>query len=234
MSSASELVAVLECFDADQTEWQLSALARHLGRPTSTLHEQLATLVSSGLLLKTGRGRYRLGWRLLKLSSALYSSIPWYAAAHDAMNALARRTHVLAFLCVLEGSQVLCIARSVQGRAGEMVAGETQFVLPPHASASGKLLYALHGLSPAPDAPLFTLHTLARPWPEEAAEIRRTKLAYTQGDWSVGTSGLAAPIVGADSEVLAALGLSFSTARHPHPEGLVRQLQQAAEDCSWG
>ena len=71
LNTVDQAIAVLEVFDADHTEWQLSDLARRLGLPTSTLHEQLTTLSASGLLLKVGRGRYRLGWRLLKLSSAL-------------------------------------------------------------------------------------------------------------------------------------------------------------------
>ncbi|WP_415831238.1 helix-turn-helix domain-containing protein, partial [Deinococcus frigens] len=41
-------VRVLELFDADRSEWTLSELARHLGQPTSTVHEQLLTLAGSG------------------------------------------------------------------------------------------------------------------------------------------------------------------------------------------
>ncbi|WP_309571957.1 helix-turn-helix domain-containing protein, partial [Deinococcus sp.] len=71
-SSVQSVVDVLTAFDADHTEWRLSELSRHLGVPTSTLHEQLLALSATGLLLRVGRGQYRLGWRLLKLSSALY------------------------------------------------------------------------------------------------------------------------------------------------------------------
>ena len=92
LQTVTQAVRVLEAFDADHIEWNLSALAQHLNEPTSSLHEQLSTLSAAGLLHKVGRGRYRLGWRLLKLSSALYGSVPWYGPAHEAMNALARGT----------------------------------------------------------------------------------------------------------------------------------------------
>ncbi|EYB69172.1 IclR family transcriptional regulator [Deinococcus phoenicis] len=238
LSTVDSAVRVLEAFDADCTEWTLSELAAHLGQPTSTLHEQLTTLTASGLLVRVARGRYRLGWRLLKLSSALYGSVPWYAVAHDAMNALARGTHLLAFLCVLErdgtgGNQVLCIARSVQGRDGPSVVGETQFVLPPHASASGKLLYALHGLDPSEGAPRFTPRTLQTPWEAEAAAIQSARLAITRDEWEVGTSGLAVPLVGAEGQVLAALGVSLPTPRLREQEQLTRRLRDAADEVAW-
>lgn len=236
LNTVDQAVALLELFDADRTEWTLSDLAHHLNQPISTVHDQLLTLSASGLLMKVGRGRYRLGWRLLKLSSALYGSLPWYGPAHDAMNALARGTHALAFLAVLQrgaghGAEVLCIARSVQGREGESVVGETQFVLPPHASASGKLLFALHHLD---------LHHLDLPaglptlsWAEEATTIREQQLASTRDLWSVGTSGLAAPIRGEGGEVLGALGLSFPTSRWREHETLVRRLRDTATEVSW-
>ncbi len=224
-STVEGAVGVLEAFDADHAEWTLSALAAHLGLPTSTLHEHLQTLCGCGLLLQVGRGRYRLGWRLLKLSSALYGSVPWYAPAHDAMTALARGTHLLAFLAVMQGRQVLCVARSVQGREGGAVAGETQFVLPAHASASGKLLYALHGLTPdaAPAG-----------WPQEAQAIRRSGHALARDEWEAGTSGLAVPLRGEGGVVLAALGLSFPTGRLRGREALLRRLTDAAAEVSWG
>lgn len=233
LTTVDSAVRVLEAFDADRTEWTLTALAAHLGQPTSTLHEQLGTLTAGGLLTRVGRGRYRLGWRLLKLSSALYGSVPWYAPAHDAMNALARGTHLLAFICVLEGMQVLCIARSVQGRDGPNVVGETDFVLPPHATASGKLLYALHGLDLPGGAPRFTPHTLATPWGEEAPSIRAARLAVTRDEWAAGTSGLAVPLVGEGGAVLGALGLSLPTSRLREREQLTRRLRDAADGVAW-
>ncbi|GGR06267.1 IclR family transcriptional regulator [Deinococcus ruber] len=238
LATVERAVRVLEAFDADHTEWTLTDLAEHLGQATSTLHEQLTTLSASGLLMRVGRRRYQLGWRLLKLSSALYGSVPWYAPAHDAMNTLARGTHLLTFLAVLQrgpgqAPQVLCIARSVQGRQGNAVAGETQFVLPPHASASGKLLYALHGLDLPPELPTYTPFTLQVPWQEESAHIRRARLAMTRDEWEVGTSGLAVPIMGEGSQVLGALGISLPTARLREVEQLSRRLQEAATEASW-
>ncbi|GGI93056.1 IclR family transcriptional regulator [Deinococcus wulumuqiensis] len=237
LATVEQAVRVLECFDADHTQWSLSDLARHLDLPTSTLHEQLGTLAQSGLLIRSGRGRYRLGWRLLKLSSALYGSLPWYSLAHAEMERLARGTHLLAFVSVLQGEQVICIARSVQGRGGSgpggaVVEGETRFELPPHATASGKLLYALAGL-PLPGAPLFTAHTCAEAWAEQAPRIRAERLAVTRDEWAEGTSSLAVPLRGGDGEVLAALGVSLPTSRLRERDALVRRLRDAADEVAW-
>lgn len=228
-------VRVLELFDADRTEWTLSDLARYLNQPTSTVHEQLQTLTGVGLLVRLGRGRYGLGWRLLKLSSALYGSLPWYAPAHDAMERLARGTHLLAFLCVLHDDSVLCVARSVQGRGGPPVAGELDFELPAHATASGKLLLALAGQAlPHPTA-AFTPQTLtgAAAWNAESRSIRTQGHALSRDEWAPGTSGLAVPVRGEGGAVLAALGLSLPTARLHAAETLLRKLKDAAAEVGW-
>ncbi|WP_415831271.1 IclR family transcriptional regulator, partial [Deinococcus frigens] len=177
----------------------------------------------------------RLGWRLLKLSSALYGSLPWYAPAHDAMERLARGTHLLAFLCVLHGGQVLCVARSVQGRDGPPVAGELDFELPAHATASGKLLMALAGRPLPHPAPTFTAHTQITPaaWDTESWAIRTQGHALSRDEWALGTSGLAVPVRGEGGVVLAALGLSLPTVRMAASESLLRALHGAAAEVGW-
>ncbi|GGK89037.1 IclR family transcriptional regulator [Deinococcus radiotolerans] len=236
-SLLSGAVDVLTAFDADHTDWRLSDLSRHLGVPTSTLHEQLLALCGTGLLLRAGRGRYRLGWRLLKLSSALYGSLPWYGPAHSAMERVARAGHALSFLSVLDAAsgRVLCIARSVQGRDGPPVAGELDFELPGHASASGKLLLALSG-APLPDThAALTGNTVTDPatWLRQAARIRAQDAAVTRDEWAAGTSGLAVPVRDGTGQVLAALGVSLPTARLRDQEGLLRVLRDEADAVSW-
>lgn len=235
LATVEHAVRLLELFDADHTEWTLSDLARHVGQPTSTVHEQLTTLCETGLLTRVGRGRYRLGWRLLKLSSALYGSLPWYPPAHAAMERLARRTHLLAFLCVLDGARVLCVARSVQGRDGPPVAGELDFELPAHATASGKLLLALAGRPLPHPAPAFTGCTVtsAAVWDTEAAAIRRNAHAMTADEWASGTGSLAVPVRGENGMILAALGVSLPTPRLRERATLLRALQDAADEVSW-
>ncbi|WP_188961361.1 IclR family transcriptional regulator [Deinococcus aquiradiocola] len=235
-SLLSGAVDVLTAFDADHTEWRLSDLSRHLDVPTSTLHEQLLALCETGLLLRVGRGRYRLGWRLLKLSSALYGSLPWYAPAHAAMERVARGTHRLAFLCVLDGEdRVLCIARSVQGRDGPPVAGELDYQLPAHATASGKLLLAYAGRPLPRPAVTFTPGTVtdAGTWDVQAREIRAQGYAVTADEWATGTASLAVPLRGADGGVLAALGVSVPTPRLRERHSLLRALHGAADDLNW-
>ncbi|WP_104992528.1 IclR family transcriptional regulator [Deinococcus sp. NW-56] len=239
-STVVHAVRLLELFDADHTEWTLGELARHLGQPTSTVHEGLSTLTATGLLTRVGRGRYRLGWRRLKLSSALYGSLPWYAPAHAAMERVARGTHLLAFLCVLDGQdagsgRLLCVARSVQGRDGPPVAGELDFELPAHATASGKLLLALAERPLPSPAPAYTAATLTDPaaWEAEAAAIRGAGHAATADEWAVGTGGLAVPLHGAGGEVLAALGVSLPTSRLRERETLLRTLHAAAAEVEW-
>ncbi|WP_415790001.1 IclR family transcriptional regulator [Deinococcus saxicola] len=156
------------------------------------------------------------------------------------MERLARGTHLLAFLCVLHSppgqqGQVLCVARSVQGRDGPPVAGELDFELPPHATASGKLLLALAGQPLPHSTKAFTPHTLTAPaaWDAEAQAIRTQGHALSQDEWALGTSGLAVPLRGEGGMVLAALGLSLPTARMSARESLLRALHMAASEVGW-
>lgn len=234
-STVDAAIRLLELFDADHTEWSLSELAAALNQPTSTVHDQLLTLTASGLLLRVGRGRYQLGWRLLKLASALYGRLPWYSVAHAAMSRVARGTHLLAFLSVIEGTQVMCIARSVQGRDDAEVMGETRFELPAHATASGKLLLALTDQDLPPYPKRFTpqTNTSAAAWAMTAQHICEEGYAQSVDEWAEGTSALAVPICSEDGLLLSALGVSFPSRRLPEKDGILRLLQDTADSLIW-
>ncbi|MHA0036186.1 IclR family transcriptional regulator domain-containing protein (plasmid) [Deinococcus sp. PESE-38] len=102
----------------------------------------------------------------------------------------------------------------------------------PHATASGKLLYAYAGL-PRPAEPLYTPRTCISVWSEEAAHIRAAALAATEDEWALGTSSLAVPLRAAGGEVLAALGVSLPTPRLREREALTRRLHDAAAEVAW-
>lgn len=233
-STVDAAIRLLELFDADHIEWSLTDLAEALNQPTSTVHDQLLTLTASGLLLRVGRGRYQLGWRLLKLASALYGRLPWYSLAHAAMSRVARGLHLLTFLSVIEGTQVMCIARSVQGRDDAEVMGETRFELPAHATASGKLLLALTEQPLPPYPQRFTSQTLMSVtiWKMMAEQIREEGYAQSVDEWAEGTSALAVPICSEEGSLLAALGVSFPSRRIQEKEGILRLLQDTADDLA--
>src|ERR1700712_2844886 len=54
-----------------QGEWGVSAVAGELGIAKSQAHELLTSLCFIGLVRRSGRGRYRLGWGTVSLGDEL-------------------------------------------------------------------------------------------------------------------------------------------------------------------
>ncbi|WP_066164218.1 IclR family transcriptional regulator domain-containing protein [Gordonia hydrophobica] len=58
---------VLALFSSDVPEWTVSDVCRELNLPKTTVWEYMQSMTALGLLRRTARGRYRLGWRAFQL-----------------------------------------------------------------------------------------------------------------------------------------------------------------------
>ncbi len=203
---------LLELFDVEHTEWGLAELSRQLKVPESSAFDQVRTLAELGMLRRTRRGHYALGWRTLKLASSLLCGLPWYNLAHRAMAELASRTGVLSFLSIWQEGKVYCIARCSERRRDGGVAGETSFELPADRTASGRLLTAA----------------------QRQGTFLGSAPVLSEDEWEPGTTAAAVPIWSGDYQVLAALGLSMRSERFSVSGPLLlRELSEAGERLSW-
>ena len=86
--------------------------------------------------------------------------------------------------------------------------------VPYHCTAVGKVLIAFSGVEPGPLDPL-TPATIADPerLAAEVARVRRNGYATAVDELEVGLTGLAAPVLGAGSQALAALSISGPSLR---------------------
>jgi len=82
---------VLSLFDVQRSEWGPTSVAKQLGISKSRAHETLSSLAEIGLLLRTGDGRYRLGWRILDLAASFRGANDLVDAATPVMRDLAGR-----------------------------------------------------------------------------------------------------------------------------------------------
>ncbi|ADI14050.1 IclR family transcriptional regulator [Truepera radiovictrix] len=232
MRSLAKASAVLAAFRADRPEWGPRALALHLGLPRATVHAHLAALTEVGLLRRVARGRYRLSWRLAELAAQLTDALPFLPRARLALAELAARERALAYVCVLEDRRVVCVARTL----GDPAAGDalqTDVVLPTHATAAGKLLYAFAGLTPPALTP-YTASTITTPdeWASELARVLELGYARAVEEWLPGQCALAAPLLW-EGGVAAALGLQLPLKRFlAREKRLVTALRAAAESVS--
>jgi DNA-binding IclR family transcriptional regulator len=101
---------VLDLFDVAAPEWGASAVARRLDIGKSQAHAILLSLANIGLLRRSGRGRYRLGWRTLTMGHELLQS-ELDRRVVTLMAQLARSMHADVRLDALERGRLVTLAR---------------------------------------------------------------------------------------------------------------------------
>jgi DNA-binding IclR family transcriptional regulator len=190
--------------------------------PKSTAARLLASLAREGAVEQAnGSSTYRLGPRLLTLSSGLRSTRSLVAVAHPHLIELAERTGEAAGLSVPDARTVHYIDQ-VDSPNPVQVRDWTGTRIPMHAVSSG--LVVLANLTPEAleaylAAPLerFTSHTMVEPFllRGRLADVRRDGYAWVREEFAIGINSVAAPIADASGEVVAAVHLHGPTYRFP-------------------
>jgi DNA-binding IclR family transcriptional regulator len=210
-------------------------VADRAGLPKSTAARLLASLAREGAVEQASGGtRYRLGTRLLTLSSGLSARRSLVAVAHPFLIELAEQTGEAAGLSVPDGRTVHYIDQ-VDSPNPVQVRDWTGTRIPMHAVSSG--LVVLASLKPAAleaylVGPLerFTERTVTVPSEirDRLSNVRRDGDAWVREEFAVGINSVAAPVADATGEVVAAVHLHGPTYRFP-PQGQSEQLGQAVE-----
>ena len=238
--SVERAVAILDLLG--QGGWRTGAeVARELHVHRSTALRLLGTLERHSLVERDQRtARYRLGRRIPQLASVVTGEFDLRYVARPVCEKLAAAAGETATLDVLVGDVIVPIE---QATASTSVVSVNWLGLrtPAHATASGKAILAF-----APNVvrerllerPLerVTAHTVTDRTALEAqlAEARQTGVAHTHEELEVGLDAIAAPVFGADGDVVGAIDVSgpahrFRTRSRPE---LDRLTQEAAADLS--
>ena len=98
---------VLDLFTLDRPEWGVSGIAKALAIPKSSAHALAASLAGIGLLQRTPKGQYHLGWRICSMSAMLIKTTEARDVAHDAIAGLVRQFGETAHFGVLYERQVV-------------------------------------------------------------------------------------------------------------------------------
>jgi IclR family pca regulon transcriptional regulator len=212
-------LAVIRAFDADHTELTLSDVARTTGLTRAAARRFLHTLVTLGYVRSDGR-LFALRPKILELGYAYLSSqsLPEVAMPH--LEQLVERVHESSSVSVLDGDEVVYIARVATRRIMTVtISVGTRF--PAFATSMGRVLLAgqsadwLDGyLSHAELRPL-TSRTIAEPagLRAELTRIRRQGWALVDQELEEGLCSVAAPIRDVRGRVVAAINLSAHASR---------------------
>lgn len=228
--------AILGLYTFGRGEWGVTELGRELGLAKSTVSEIVASLVEQGLLERTPRGRFRLGWRVFSLNQVLLESAPLVRESRPVMQELVERYGESSHLMVLERDQAVIVEKVQATLATQIMLSRIGARLPAHCSACGKLLLAalpegeLERLFGDAELQTFTAATLTDPGAlrAELATIRTSGVAFDREEIVPGLSCLAAPIRDEAGKVVAGLSLSMPTYRFQENAARFEQVIRTA------
>ncbi|MFW6204254.1 MAG: IclR family transcriptional regulator [Actinomycetota bacterium] len=221
VQSLARGLAVIRAFDADHPELSLSDVARMTGLNRAAARRFLHTLVELEYVRTDGR-RFSLGPRVLELGYSYLSSLTLPELALPAMERLVERVHESCSMAVLDGGEVVYVARVPTKRIMSVtISVGTRF--PAYATSMGRVLLA-HQPSDWLDSYLATarlepLTPRTVTDPERLREIldqvRSDGYCLVDEELEVGLRSMAAPIRGKQGRVLAAINVSAHISRGP-------------------
>lgn len=237
--SVIRALKILECFSEKEPELSVSEISQRVGVSGVTVSRLVNSLVHMGYLVPgSTSGRFTLGLKPLGVSRVVLNTSRLRAEAIPFLRTIAHETQANANLGVLDGSEVVYLARVSSPRV-EDVYVHTGRRAPVHCTALGKILLAFappEVRQRALSVPLvpFTQRTITdrEVLLQQLEEIRSRGWAEDRGEYMETNDCLAVPVW--DSTGCVAAALSISTIRaliEPgelihHRELLMRVSQQ--------
>jgi len=198
-----------------EPEMRVTDLARRLEVHKSTAFRLLSTLQEHGLVEQNPTTeKYRLGYGLVRLASAVVGELDLARASRPVLEELANRSSETVNLAILQGDQVINID---QISAPNLVVNVNWVGkhTPLHCTSNGKVLLAF-----LPEAerrrllqhPLqrFTQRTITdvKTLEKQLVRVRDEGWAFTLEELEVGLNAVAAPVLGTDGAVRAAVSVA--------------------------
>lgn len=220
----------------------LADLSRTLGLHTSTTFHIAKTLLTLGYLRQIEQSRfYRIGRPLFALASAALDDVEMISAARPVLAELANATGETSYFGVMSGEKLVVLAKH-DGSGSIRINDRIGNVRPLHCTALGKVMLAAFGPEQfeaflrETELPVFTSKTIKTVLQlrREIAEVRRSGIAFDDGEVSEELRCAAVPVFNFTNQVIGSLGISGPGWRLSIPvlHKNTALLQQAAERLS--
>jgi len=219
MGGLAKGLAILECFSADTPRLTLAEAARRTGLSRAAARRCLMTLLEFGYVAQEGRD-FLPQPRLLRLGFAFLSSTPLAKLAMPILEAAQAALDEAVSLAILDGSEVVFIARAAPRRMVSIGPGVGSR-LPAWCSATGRVLLA--GLNQAEATlrlegvafePLTARTVKGRDAVMKAiAKAGQDGFAVSDEELELGMRSLAVPVRTSLAGVVAAMSVSTQPAR---------------------
>jgi IclR family transcriptional regulator, pca regulon regulatory protein len=211
---------VIRSFGPDHRRQTLTEVAERTSLTRATARRFLLTLTALGLARSDGK-YFELTPAVLDLGHAYLSSLNVWDALQPSLDAVSRDLDESSSAAVLQGTEVIYIARAASRHRILSIGLRVGTRLPAHATSMGQVLLAFS--EPAARAAYFrqaklqsfTPHTLARREDLEAwlTLVRGQGYAVCDQELEEGLRSIAVPIVSRRGAILAAINVSSQTAR---------------------
>jgi IclR family pca regulon transcriptional regulator len=211
-------LAVIRAFDADHPRMTLSEVADRTGLTRAAARRFLHTLLSLGYVNSDERS-FLLTPRVLELGFSYLSGLTLPELAQPHLEALSRTLGESTSASVLDGADIVYVARVPTKRIMNVaITIGTRF--PAHATSMGRVLLAalsadeldlyLSALQDGPHTEPQTQRTVTDPAALRAVldEVRAQGWALVDQELEIGLRSIAAPVRGADGQVLAAVNVA--------------------------
>ncbi len=214
MGGLSKGLAVIRAFTREHAALTLSEIARGVAMPAATARRCLLTLEELGYVMRSGRG-FLLRPKVLELGAAYLESMNIEQLTKTHLEELARNTGDSAALCVLDGTDIVYVARA-SVRTLIRLEAHVGSRFPAHATSTGRVLLA--GLSAAGLETYFktaklealTDRTVVDPGRlrQLIDDCRRSGYAAVEDELAYGVVALGVPVFDHSLRVVAALNTS--------------------------
>lgn len=213
--SVERALAILSLYSREKQEWGITEISQEVQLPKSTVHGLVKTLEKHNFLYMGDNGKYRLGVKVFELGMAYSANIKLTTAAEQVVRQLVDRYKQTVHVAIYAGRMAILVVSSRAGGSG-VLAPRVGAGIPAYCTGVGKVLLAWQKTQVIEDflqnEPLMpiTKNTITdqERFREELAGIRRQGYAIDRGEALPETGCIAAPIFGADGEIVAAISVS--------------------------
>ena len=242
VQSLGRAFAILEEVARHREGIGLADLSKLVGLHNSTTFHLAKTMVSLGYIRQEkNTKRYRVGRPLFALAASALDEIEMVNVATPVLEDLSRETGESSHFAVRMGDAVVVIART-SGPGAFQLTDRVGVVRPAHCTALGKVILASLRpdqlerflarveLKPSTEKSITDVPVLMR----EIAEIRRSGVAYDDGEFNLEVRCVAVPVKDFTGQIVGALGISGPIWRLSNQalQGRAKIVQTAASRLS--
>lgn len=217
MKSLARGLEALQCFTPEAPELRVKDVGDELGIPIGSAYRTLATLEALGYLVQNPESkRYRLGLKVLDLGQACLAGFVFPDVALPFLEELARETGRAANMAVLDGAEIVFVARASVTRllSVNLSVGSR---LPSHCTSMGKVLLAeldpgeVERLLGGSELRRYTPHTITDLGTllSALADVRARGFAVSREELELHLTTVAAPVRDATGRAVAAINVAM-------------------------